>query len=317
MSYLTDYYKKQCVLLEERLQYLSSEINTLKYNLSEGGRDTLYTMPFEDFERWLEGIEGGAPEVRVKRDAGRSRLGLPPDPSPSAPKPSGESAKPSGESAKPSGETAKPSGASKPSGGPVPESQSLGKEVSNIISSQFPTKFSQYPKESFNFAKDTLKSLNPVKMRPGKTIPVGFNLGGLRNITGLGAGYYGMVGADAAMDAAGIENDWIRTPVSYAAGGVADAATVAALSGTLPTLGALGIAAGQGAGLGLAAVGGYKAGEYIGDKTGLQDALGNYFGGASQLNTRPTGIPGGNRAQILKNAREDPSFKVDRQGRVK
>jgi hypothetical protein len=199
----------------------------------------------------------------------------------------------------------------------IPGSPGLGKDVSKLISSQFPTKVSQYPKETGKFVKDTLKSLNPVKMTPGKTLPVGVNLGGVRNIAGLGAGYYGMVGADAAMDAMDIKNDWVRTPVSYAAGGVVDTATVAALSGTLPTIGALGSAALSGAGLGLAVIGGYKAGDYIGDKTGLHDALGNKLGGASQLNTRPTGIPGGNRTHILKNAREDSTFKVDKQGRVK
>lgn len=309
MSYLTDYYKKQCVLLEERLQYLSSEIHTLQHNLSEAdyssAMDEMINMPAEEFEAKIKGHphEGMGRSARMD---GRARMGLPPDP----PRESSGSAKPSG-AAKPSG------GSPKPSGGPIPGSQSLGKEVSNIISSQFPTKVSQYPKESAKFVANAAKDLNPVKMRPGKTIPVGVNFGGVRNIVGLGAGYYGMVGADAAMDAMGIENDWVRTPVSYAAAGVADAATVAALSGTIPTLGALGSAAGAGAGIGLAAVGGYKAGEYIGDKTGLHDALGNYFGGASQLNTRPTGIPGGNRAHILKNAKEDSSFKVDRQGRVK
>jgi hypothetical protein len=307
MSYLTDYYKKQCVLLEERLQYLSSEIHTLQHNLSEAdyssAMDEMINMPAEEFEAKIKGHphEGMGRSARMD---GRARMGLPPDP----PRESSGSAKPSG-------------GSPKPSGGPIPGSQSLGKEVSNLISSQFPTKVSQYPKETGKFVKDTVKSLNPVKMRPGKTIPVGVNLGGVRNLVGLGAGYYGMVGSDAAMDAMGIKDqpwaDWVRTPASYAAAGVADAATVAALSGTIPTLGALGVAAGQGAGIGLAAVGGYKVGEYIGDKTGLHDALGNKLGGASQLNTRPTGTPGGNRAQILKNAKEDPSFKVDRQGRVK
>lgn len=314
MSYLTDYYKKQCVLLEERLQYLSSEIYTIQHNLSEAdyssAMDAIINMPVEEFEAKIKGHEHEGMGRSARRD-GRARMGLPPDP----PRERSGSAKPSGESVKPSG------GSPKPSSGPIPGSQSLGKEVSNLISSQFPTKFSQYPKESAKFVANAAKDLNPVKLRPGKTIPVGVNLGGVRNIVGLGAGYYGMVGADAAMDAAGIKDqpwaDWVRTPVSYAAGGVTDAATVAALSGTLPTLGALGSAAGAGAGLGLAVVGGYKAGEYIGDKTGLHDALGNYFGGASQLNTRPTGVPGGNRAQILKNAKEDPSFKVDRQGRVK
>jgi hypothetical protein len=307
MSYLTDYYKKQCVLLEERLQYLSSEIYTIQHNLSEAdyssAMDAIINMPVEEFEAKIKGHPQEGMGRTFRRD-GRARMGLPPDP----PRERSGSTKPSGESAK-------------PSGGPVPGSQSLGKEVSNIISSQFPTKFSQYPKEGFNFVKDTLKSVNPVKLTPGKTLPVGVNLGGVRNIVGLGAGYYGMVGADAAMDAMGIKDqpwaDWVRTPVSYAAGGVADTATVAALSGTLPTLGALGAAAGQGGLIGLAAIGGYKAGDYIGDKTGFHNFIANQIEQKSQLNTRPTGLPGGNRAQILKNAREDSSFKVDRQGRVK
>ena len=40
------------------------------------------------------------------------------------------------------------------------------------------------------------------------------------------------------------------------------------------------------------------------------------FAGLGGKNTA-TGVPGGERARVLKNAREDPTFKVDTRGKIK
>jgi hypothetical protein len=152
----------------------------------------------------------------------------------------------------------------------------------------------------------TVKSLNPVKKVPGG---VGVNWGGVQRIGGFGAGIGGMIGADLAMDAAGIKDQsWanaVRIPVSYAAGGAADVAGTALFAGTLPSAAAVGSAAAGGAALGAVGYGAYKLGEYIGDKTGLQDAIGNALGGASELNTAKTGLRGGDPNINIKNAAED------------
>jgi|688.fasta_scaffold250635_2 hypothetical protein len=283
MSYLTDYYKKQCVLLEERLQYLSSEINTLKYNLSEAdyssAMDAMINMPAEEFEAKIKGHpqEGMGRSARMN---GRAAMGLPPDP--------------------PRGRSASSSTTSTTIG-------SIGKK----IASQFPTKLSQYPAETAKYVKDAIVSLNPVKLTPGKKLPVGLNPSGLRNIGGLGGGLAASYGANTAMDALDIKNEFVRQPIDWAAFAAGDQLMKTGLTRALvpATFG--------GAAAGLAAIAGYKTGEYIGDKTGLHDAIGNQLGGASNLNTTPTGIPGGTRTQILKNAKEDPTFKITQQGKVK
>ena len=113
------------------------------------------------------------------------------------------------------------------------------------------------------------------------------------------------------MDALDIKNEFVRQPIDWAAFAAGDQLMKTGLTRALvpATFG--------GAAAGLAAIAGYKTGEYIGDKTGLHDAIGNQLGGASNLNTTPTGIPGGTRTQILKNAKEDPTFKITQQGKVK
>jgi hypothetical protein len=152
----------------------------------------------------------------------------------------------------------------------------------------------------------TLKSLNPVKKVPGG---VGVNWGGVQRIGGLGAGIGGMIGAEAALDAVGIKDQsWantVRVPVSYAAGGAADVIGTALFAGTLPSAAAVGSAAAGGAALGAVGYGSYKLGEYIGDKTGLHDAIGNALGGASELNTAKTGLRGGVPGINIKNDAED------------
>jgi len=152
----------------------------------------------------------------------------------------------------------------------------------------------------------TVKSMNPVKRVPGG---VGVNFGGIQRIGGLGAGIGGMIGSDLAMDAVGIKDQsWanaVRIPLSYAVGGAADVAGAAILAGAVPSAAAMATAAAGGAAVGAVGYGSYKLGEYIGDKTGLHDAIGNALGGASELNTAKTGLRGGVPGINIKNDAED------------
>ena len=280
MSYLTDYYKKQCVLLEERLQYLSSEIHTLQYNLSEADESgaTIATMDVEEFEKWLRRNPGAAGRAKTVRQAGRERLGLPPDPPRGSPKPASSAEK-------------------------------AGEGIKNLDFS---------PK---NIAK---------------------------NIGHMAVGLPAFMGTEYAvnkgLESVGIKNRHARgVPAAAVGGAVADVVTPIVLGGGIPSLGAAGVLAGTGALYGLAAYGGLEVADLINNieinkKTGKKvedwtgEALYNYvppikmatnliagsspFAGLGGKGTA-TGVPGGERARVLKNAREDPTFKVNSQGTIR
>lgn len=290
MSYLTDYYKKQCVLLEERLQYLSSEIHTLQHNLSEESGDKLASMDLEQFERWVEGNPGGAGMARTMRQAGRVRLGLPPDPAPGAPK--GSPDMPKGVDGK-------------------------------------PASYAQRAREAIKNADFSAKNVG-------------------KNIANLGVGLPVFMGTEYAvnkgLESVGIKNRHARgIPAAAVGGAVADVVTPTVLGGGIPTLGAAGKLAGKGSLYGVAAYGGLELADIINNieinsRTGKKvedwtgEALYNYvppvtmatnliagsspFAGLGGKGTA-TGVPGGERARVLKNTREDPTFKVDTRGKIK
>jgi hypothetical protein len=290
MSYLTDYYKKQCVLLEERLQYLSSKIHTLQHNLSEESGDKLASMDLEQFERWIEGNPGGAGMARTMRQAGRVRLGLPPDPAPGAPK----------------GSPDMPKGVD-------------GKRAS----------YAQRAKEGIKNADFSPKNI-------------------AKNVGNLAVGLPVFMGTEYAvnkgLESVGVKNRHARgVPAAAVGGAVADVVTPIVLGGGIPTLGAAGKLAGKGGLYGLAAYGALEVADAINNieinsRTGKKvedwtgEALYNYvppvtmatnliagsspFAGLGGKNTA-TGVPGGERARVLKNAREDPTFKVDTRGKIK
>lgn len=290
MSYLTDYYKKQCVLLEERLQYLSSKIHTLQHNLSEESGDKLASMDLEQFERWIEGNPGGAGMARTMRQAGRVRLGLPPDPAPGAPK-----------------------------GSPDIPKGAEGK----------PASYAQRAKEGIKNADFSAKNVG-------------------KNIANLGVGLPVFMGTEYAvnkgLESVGVENRHARgIPASIVAGAVADVATPIILGGGIPTLAAAAPLALKGGLYGLAAYGGLEVADAINNieinsRTGkkVEDWNGEFlydyvppvkmatnliagsspFAGLGGKGTA-TGVPGGERARVLKNAREDPTFKVDTRGTIR
>jgi len=356
MNYLTEYYKNQCNLLQERFNFLQETLVNIREDISD--------MSDAQIEEWIKGQDTGNMDasqsdsmremMKRKRAKDRAARGGTKAPKGESKGPSAEAPKPppsgSAGSASSAGTKPPPSGSAgsgydpyreynqrareradqrarerasreearaakgEPKGpGPAPEAPTgAGRGVNSTASTvgrvvkggaKQVAKIVTIPAEVIG---STLKSLNPVKKVPGG---VGVNWGGVRNIGGFGAGIGGMIGAEAAMDAVGIKDqswaDYVRTPVSYAAGGAADVAGTALLGGALPTAGALGAAAAQGAGIGAAAIGGYKLGEYIGDKTGFHDWLGNKIGGGAALNTAKTGLRGGVPSINIKNDAED------------
>ena len=144
---------------------------------------------------------------------------------------------------------------------------------------------------------------------------------------GLGGYFIGRSLSDAALGAAGVEDgvakDITGEAIGGAAGGVAGAAAGTALKGGgLIGLKAAGAAAGTGALAGLAAYGGYKAGEAISNievdekgttvsdvaGKGIYDIYGKMTGkgtSSQQLNTKPTGVAGGDPNKMAQNAAEE------------
>ena len=198
----------------------------------------------------------------------------------------------------------------------IPTVIKAGRALGNMVPQQLPTAGQVVRGGAKQVAKlvtipaevvtSTVKSMNPVKRVPGG---VGVNFGGIQRIGGLGAGIGGMIGSDLAMDAVGIKDQsWanaVRIPLSYAVGGAADVAGAAIIAGAVPSAAAMATAAAGGAAVGAVGYGSYKLGEYIGDKTGLHDAIGNALGGASELNTAKTGLRGGVPGINIKNDAED------------
>jgi len=192
-------------------------------------------------------------------------------------------------------------------------------KFTTFVKGQFPTSVKNYPSALGKEIKDTAKTI---------FTPRGF--GGFAG--GLGAAY----GADKALEAAGIENEWVRQAGSWGAGAAGDVAVTSILGGALPTAGAIGGAALQGAGLGVAALAGYKAGEAISDlelpfqgegkRATVSDALGKglYYAarspfnwiagnatgaGTSDLNEKPKGVAGGDPVILARNAAADEEEK--------
>ena len=177
-----------------------------------------------------------------------------------------------------------------------------------------------------------------------KSINMAKGLG--RGLAGFGAGMVGYeVGrgiSDTAMDVAGVENQVARDISGEAVGGAgfgtaAAAAGTALKGGGLIGLKAAGVAAGTGALAGLAAYGGYKAGEAISNievdekgttvsdvaGKGIYDIYGKMTGkgtSSEQLNTKATGVAGGNQAKMAQNAadesEEEAQKKADMEERI-
>jgi len=335
MDYLIEYYKNQIDKLEEYKALLESLLFELS-NLNEDGppprtgldlRHVKDRVPTTNIDVILDRIKlYGKGNLTPKELEVLSRASAARQPRRVGGEPTGAStpfSKPSSKpSIKPSRTTASPKPPSTSSTvgrrvvNNIPTVIKAGTALGKMVPQQLPTAGQVVKGGAKQVAKlvtipaevvtSTLKSLNPVKKVPGG---VGVNWGGVQRIGGFGVGIGGMIGSDLAMDAAGIKDQsWanaVRIPVSYAAGGAADVAGTALFAGTLPSAAAVGSAAAGGAALGAVGYGSYKLGEYLGDKTGLQDWLGNKIGGAAELNTTKTGVRGGDPNINIKNAAED------------
>jgi hypothetical protein len=349
MNYLTEYYKNQCNLLQERFNFLQETLLNIREDISG--------MSDAQIEDWIKGQDKGymnkdqADSMREmlkrKRAKDRAAKGETKAPKGEPKGPGAEGTKPppsgsAGSGTKPppyeraydpyreynqrareradqrareraSREEARAAKGGSKGPGAAPEAptgssrgvNSTASTVGRVVKggAKQVAKLVTIPAE---VVTSTVKSLNPVKKIPGG---VRVNWGGVQRIGGLGAGIGGMIGAEAALDAVGIKDQsWanaVRVPVSYAAGGAADVVGTALFAGTLPSAAAVGSAAAGGAALGAMGYGSYKLGEYIGDKTGLHDAVGNALGGASELNTAKTGLRGGVPGINIKNDAED------------
>jgi hypothetical protein len=195
------------------------------------------------------------------------------------------------------------------------------------VAPQKPTAGTAQPAQPAQTAKPTA---TPKSVSTGsKVTNIAKGLG--RGLAGFGTGMLGyQVGrgiSDTAMDLAGVENEVARDISGEALGGAgfgtaAAAAGTALKGGGLIGLKAAGVAAGTGALAGLAAYGGYKAGEAISnievdekgttvaDVTGkgIYDIYGKMTGkgtSSEQLNTKPTGVAGGDPNKMAQNAAEE------------
>jgi hypothetical protein len=191
------------------------------------------------------------------------------------------------------------------------------------------------PKPGSAAGKPTTKQATPAQQPAAAKPSVGQKAANMAKGFGKGAAGFGvgMLGygvgrgiSDTAMDVAGVENEIARDitgeAVGGAAGGVAGTATVSALGGALPTLTALGTSALRGGLAGVVGYGAYKAGEAISnievdDKgTTVSDLGGKYIydiagkmtgkgTSSEQLNTKATGVAGGDKAKMAQNAADE------------
>jgi hypothetical protein len=338
MDYLTEYYKNQIDTLEEYKSLLESLLSNFAFDdsgpPSRTGLDLRHVedrVPTTNIDvilgrisrygkgnltpKELEVLSRASAARQPRRVGGEPTGASTPSSKPSSASSSTPSRAPANTSTNP-----KPPSTSSNVGRTlarnIPTVIKAGTALGKMVPQQFPTAGQVVKGGAKQAAKlvtvpaevvtSTLKSLNPVKKVPGG---VGVNWGGVQRIGGFGAGIGGMIGSDLAMDAVGIKDQsWanaVRIPVAYAAGGAADVAGTALFAGTLPSAAAVGSAAAGGAALGAVGYGSYKLGEYLGDKTGLQDWLGNKIGGAAELNTTKTGVRGGDPNINIKNAAED------------
>jgi hypothetical protein len=153
--------------------------------------------------------------------------------------------------------------------------------------------------------------------------------------TGLGAYFVGKGLSDVGLKAAGVKNEVVKDisgeATGGALGGVAATTAGSLMAGAgVPTAAALGAAALKGGLVGLAAYGGLKAGEAISDievdekgttvsdvaGKGIYDIYGKMIGkgtSAEQLNTKPTGVVGGDPSKKAQYEAEEAAEKLEKE----
>jgi len=188
------------------------------------------------------------------------------------------------------------------------------KKVASAVSTQFPTPIKSYPKEIAKEAGGAIKGL--------------FTLPGVAGLGGAIAAGYGLEKAAEATGIESLKSNYVKLPVEFAAGAATDVATSQIMKqglkslGTRAALGSIGGGAAAGLAVGAAAALGYEAGKAISGievdekgttvsdvmGKGIYDVFGKVTGqgtSAKQLNTKATGIAGGNVAVKAQRERED------------
>lgn len=296
MDQITKLYYNKYINLQEKY-----------YQLMEDGIDRLAAMSENEFEDFIKANPGSEELARKKRAEGK--------------------AKAQKQSAQP-----------KPKASSTPTEEEIAR---NKAREQYAKEWAQKQKEAEaknpkpGAAKPKAEIAQP-SAKPSivqKTTKLGKGFGkGLAGFgVGMGGYFLGKEASDIALGAAGVENETAKEiageAVGGAAGGVAATGVGSLMAGAgLPTAAAIGGAALKGGLVGLAAYGGLKAGQAIGqalgdieiDEKGTQvsdvagktiyDIYGKMTGkgtSSEQLNTPKTGVMGGDKQKMAQNIADE------------
>jgi hypothetical protein len=345
MNYLTNYYKNKAEQLQEHYNFLQEQLKQLLEDVSN--------MTDAEIEEWVKGNAANPEQADSMRETLKARRDKA-----KAAKSEKSSTKPTEE---PKTSSSTDSGSSERVKDPHADYNQQARERAEkaardraaaaegrAAKGQSSTSSTETPKTTppvSGFQSFTNKIFPTFKQGLGATTKaVGSEVAGSvkhlftpAGLGGLGAAYATDVALDKAADITGqqaLKNPWIKTPASWAAGQAVDTAIgqgVRAL-GTRAGLAAVGGSALEGGLVGLAAYGGYKAGEALsgaelpfqgeGKHATVADAMGKgiYYvarspfnwiagnktgAGTSDLNEKPTGVAGGDPTINAKNAAED------------
>lgn len=295
MDYITKLYYNKYINLQEKY-----------YQLMEDGIDRLAAMSEQEFEDFVRANPGSEELAKKKRAEGKAR------------------------------KTNEPKPASKTSSTPTEE------EIArNKAREQYAKEWAQKQKEAEaknpkpgaakpkaeRTPKPAQTSVKPSIAQKTTNLAKGFGKGLAGFGVGMGGYFLGKEASDIALGAAGVENETAKEiageAVGGAAGGVAATGVGSLMAGAgLPTAAAIGGAALKGGLVGLAAYGGFKAGQAISDieidEKGTQvsdvagktiyDIYGRMIGNGTsseQLNTAKTGVVGGDKQKIAQNIADE------------
>lgn len=320
MDQITKLYYNKYINLQEKYNQLVEEIRFRK----------LGEFTDSEFEAWLKNHPGQEEIMRKKRAEIKAQM--------EAEKKAGTKRKAPEQPPKSKKQSAKP--ASETSLTPTEE------EIArNKAREQYAKEWAQKQKEAEaknpkpgaakpkanTTAKPTQTSVKPSIAQKTTNLAKGFGKGLAGFGVGMGGYFLGKEASDIALGAAGIENETTKEiageAVGGAASGVAATGVGSLMAGAgLPTAAAIGGAALKGGLVGLAAYGGLKAGQAIGQAVGdieidekgtqvsdvagktIYDIYGKMTGkgtSSEQLNTAKTGVVGGDKQKMAQNIADE------------
>jgi hypothetical protein len=306
MDQITKLYYNKYINLQEKY-----------YQLMEDGIDRLAAMSEQEFEDFVRANPGSEELAKKKRAEGKARKTNEP--------------KSKNQSAKPAPETSS-----------TPTEEEIAR---NKAREQYAKEWAQKQKEAEaknpkpgaakpkaeRTPKPAQTSVKPSIAQKTTNLAKGFGKGLAGFGVGMGGYFLGKGASDIALGAAGVENETAKEiageAVGGAAGGVAATGVGSLMAGAgLPTAAAIGGAALKGGLVGLAAYGGLKAGQAIGQAVGdieidekgtqvsdvagktIYDIYGKMTGkgtSSEQLNTAKTGVVGGDKQKIAQNIADE------------